>query len=61
MATRICDECKGSGTLVNHNERTAPNAASFSDKFGGTFGNLSGGQTSCPSCLGTGIINCFGV
>lgn len=57
---RVCDECKGSGKLVLGNETTAPNAASFSDKFGAQFGAVSTGENQCPSCLGNGYMNAFG-
>lgn len=57
---RLCDECKGLGTLVNHNETTAPNAATFSDKFGAQFQAPYKGEDQCPSCLGTGKLNGFG-
>jgi DnaJ-class molecular chaperone len=57
---RVCDECKGSGTLVNNNETTAPNAASFSDKFGADFGAVITSKKNCPSCLGNGYMNAFG-
>ena len=57
---RFCDKCKGSGTLVLNNETTAPNAYSFSDKFGAQFQAPYNGENPCPHCLGTGKLNGFG-
>lgn len=50
----VCTECNGKGYLQNNEPLNAPNSGTFTAP-------TQVAETVCPSCLGAGKMNSFGV